>query len=192
MTLGERIEVYRRSILNPDSVLSPALGAALAQANNEPPEWGQGADGYGTRLASGYGRLVINRTIRFGVAALDHEDPRFTPSNERGFWRRFRSASFYYLVPYTDSGTRIPAFSRFAGAYGAAFIANAWYPESRANAGHAMMRGSTSLAAGYTWHVFREFWPDIKKAIHHSKDQAASELFIDREAFDRNAQKSED
>src|SRR5215470_2706815 len=101
MTLGERIEVYRRSILNPDSVLSPALGAALAQANNEPPEWGQGADGYGTRLASGYGRLVINRTIRFGVAALDHEDPRFIPTNERGFWRRFRRSSVDYVMPRT-------------------------------------------------------------------------------------------
>jgi hypothetical protein len=171
MTIGERFQLYRHSIMNPDSVLSPAFGAALGQASNEPPEWGQGASGFGTRLASGYGRLVINRTIRFGVAALDHEDPRFAPSHERGFWRRFRSASFYYVVPRTDDGKRIPAFSRFAGAYGTAFVANLWYPESRANTGHALMRGSTALAAGYAWHVFREFWPDIKRAIHHPRDK---------------------
>jgi hypothetical protein len=170
ITMPERLRIYRHSVFNPDSLLAPAFGAGLAQATNEPPEWGQGASGYGTRLASGYGRLVINRTIRFGVAALDREDPRFSYSNEAGFWRRFRYASVHYVVARTDSGKRIPAFSRFAGTYGAAFIANEWYPESRANTGHALMRGSTALAAGWAWNVFREFWPDIKNALHHSKD----------------------
>jgi hypothetical protein len=169
LTLGERLRIYRHSVFNPDSALAPAFGAALAQANNEPPEWGQGANGFGTRLASGYGRLVINRSIRFGVAALDHEDPRFTYSNQAGFWRRFRYASVHYVMARTDEGGQMPAFSRFAGAYGAAFIANSWYPESRANTGHALMRGSTALAAGYAWNVFREFWPDIKKAIQHRR-----------------------
>jgi len=169
MTLGERFRIYRHSLFNPDSALAPAFGAALAQASNEPPEWGQGASGFGTRLASGYGRMVIGRTIRFGVAALDHEDPRFHYSNQSGFWRRFRYASAHYVVARSDDGGRVPAYSRFAGAYGAAFIANAWYPESRANTGHALMRGSTALAAGYAWNVFREFWPDIKNAIHHPK-----------------------
>jgi hypothetical protein len=171
ITMTERLWIYRHSVFNPDSLLAPAFGAALAQATNQPPEWGQGASGYGTRLASGYGRLVINRTIRFGVAALDHEDPRFSYSNEAGFWRRFRYASVHYLVARTDSGKTIPAFSRFAGTYGAAFIANEWYPESRANTGHALMRGSTALAAGWAWNVFREFWPDIRNTLHHSKDQ---------------------
>jgi hypothetical protein len=171
LTLGERFRIYRHSVINPDSLLAPAFGAALGQASNEPPEWGQGASGYGTRLASGYGRLVINRTIRFGVAALDHEDPRFSYSNESGFWRRFRYASVHYVVARTDSGKQIPAFSRFAGTYGAAFIANEWYPESRANTSHALTRGSAALAAGWGWNVFREFWPDIKKALHRSKDQ---------------------
>lgn len=171
ITMSERLRSYRHSVFNPDSLLAPAFGAALAQASNQPPEWGQGASGYGTRLASGYGRLVINRTIRFAVAALDHEDPRFSYSNDVGFWRRFRYASVHYVVARTDSGRRIPAFSRFAGTYGAAFLANGWYPESRANTGHALMRGSTALAAGWAWNVFREFWPDIRNTLHHSKDQ---------------------
>ena len=66
----------------------------------------------------------------------------------------------------------MPAFSRFAGVYGAAFIANSWYPQSRANTGHALLRGSTALAAAYAWNVFREFWPDIKNAIHHPRAES--------------------
>jgi len=165
LTLGDRLDLYTHSIVNPETIVGPAFGAAVNQARNEPPEWGQGADGYGVRFASGYGRVLIGRTIRFGVAAFDHEDPRFLRSNETGFWRRARFATVHYFVVPTDKGSQIPAFSRFAGAYGAAFISNAWYPESRANSYHAALRGTTALSAGFAWNMFREFWPDIKRRI---------------------------
>jgi hypothetical protein len=170
MTIQERIHVYEHSITNFDSVLGPAFGAAVNQARNEPPEWGQGVSGFGDRFASGYGRMLIGRTIRFGVAAVDHEDPRFHYSNESGFWRRARYASIHYFAVRTDAGTTIPALSRFAGTYGASFIANEWYPESRANTSHALLRGTTALSSGLAWNVFRQFWPDIKNATHRRKE----------------------
>jgi hypothetical protein len=61
----------------------------------------------------------------------------------------------------------MPAFSRFAGAYGAGFIANYWEPPSQNSTGHALERGSTALASSVGWHIFREFWPDIRKPLHH-------------------------
>jgi hypothetical protein len=115
--------------------------------------------------------MIIGRTIRFGVAALDHEDPRFEPSNETGFWPRARFATVHYFVARTDRGTRIPAFSRFAGVYGAAFISNEWYPASRANTTHALLRGTTALSAGLGWNVLKEFWPDIKNAFYRHRSQ---------------------
>jgi hypothetical protein len=166
LTFGERFDLYSHSILNPDSLVGPAMGAAINQARDEPPEWGQGADAFGKRFASGYGQLLINRTIRFGVAALDHEDPRFRRSDEAGFWRRFKSAALQTVVVRTDSGRQIPAFSRFAGAYGAAFIANEWYPPDRSTPGHALKMGSIALSTTTGWNVFREFWPDIKQHLH--------------------------
>jgi len=171
MTFGERVQAYEHSITNVDSVLGPAFGATINQARNEPPEWGQGASGFGVRFASGYGRMLIGRTIRFGVAAIDHEDPHFSRSNETGFWRRTRYATVHFFLVQTDAGTRIPAFSRFAGAYSAAFIANEWYPASRATTSHALLRGTTALSASLGWNVLREFWPDIKNAVRRHKDQ---------------------
>lgn len=166
LSFRDRFDIYGHSILNPDSLVGPAMGAAINQARNEPPEWGQGADAFGKRFASGYGQLLINRTIRFGVAALDHEDPRFRRSEETGFWRRFKSAALQTVVVRTDSGRQIPAFSRFAGAYGAAFIANEWYPPNRSTPGHALKMGSIALSTTTGWNVFREFWPDIKQRLH--------------------------
>jgi hypothetical protein len=84
-------------------------------------------------------------------------------------WRRARYAFIHYLVVRADAGMTIPACSRFAGTYGASFIANEWYPASRANTSHALLRGTTAFMVGPRMEIFREFWPDITNAIHHHR-----------------------
>jgi hypothetical protein len=167
LTFGERLKIYEQSFIQPESVIGPALGAGIGQWRDTPPEWGQGAGAYGTRFASGFGRSVISRTIALGVATADHEDSRFIPSSETGIWRRTRHAIVGTFVSRTPTGGSMPAFSRFAGAYGAGFIANAWEPRSQNDAGHALERGSTALLSSVGWHIFEEFWPDIRGAFHH-------------------------
>jgi hypothetical protein len=167
LTFGERLKIYGRSFIQPESVIGPALGAGIGQWRDTPPEWGQGAGAYGTRFASGFGRSVISRTIALGVATADHEDSRFIPSSETGIWRRTRHAIVGTFVSRTPTGGSMPAFSRFAGAYSAGFIANAWEPRSQNDAGHALERGSTALLSSVGWHIFEEFWPDIRGAFHH-------------------------
>jgi hypothetical protein len=167
LTFGERSRIYARSIFRPYTLVGPALGAGIGQAENQPPEWGQGGEGYAYRFASGMGQHVIAETIRFGVAAVDGEDPEYHRSGETGVWPRAKHAILETFTSQTDSGTRIPAYSRFAGIYGAAFISNMWYPDSRATAGWALRRGSTALGASVGFHLFEEFLPrKYFKALH--------------------------
>ena len=170
LTFSERVRLYEKSFTNPESLIGPVLGAGIGQARNSPEEWGGGAEGFGIRVASGVGRSVISRTIAFGVAAADGEDSRYTPSNETGAWRRTKHAIASTFVSRTRSGGTMPAFSRFAGVYGAGFIANYWEPPSQNSASHAFERGSTALASSVGWHIFEEFWPDIRKALHHRQE----------------------
>ena len=167
LSFSDRVKIYERSFVQPEALIGPALGAGIGQWRDTPPEWGQGAGAYGTRFASGLGRSVISRTIAFGVAAADREDSRFFPSNETGIWRRTRHAIVGTFVSRTPAGGSMPAFSRFAGAYSAGFIANAWEPPSQDDAAHALERGSTALLSSMGWHIFEEFWPDIRNALHH-------------------------
>ncbi len=169
MTMGDRFRIYRRSIFRPYTIVGPAFGAAIGQAEDEPPAWGQGADGYADRFASGLARSLISETIRNGFAAVDGEDPRYQRSNETGVWARTRYVLVHTFTSETSSGKRIPAFSRFAGVYGAAFIANTWYPENRATTGYALRRGSTALGSSIGLHLFEEFMPrKYFKALHLS------------------------
>jgi hypothetical protein len=172
LTLGDRFRIYRETIIRPYSIIGPALGAAIGQAENEPPAWGQGGAGYGRRLASGMSRQLISETIRFGFAAVDGEDPRYHRSEESGVWKRAQHAIVETFTSETANGNRIPAYSRFAGTYGAAFISNTWYPDNRATAGWALRRGSTALASSVGFHLFEEIAPRKLGKVLHTTDQS--------------------
>jgi hypothetical protein len=159
LTFGERARIYKRSLFNPEIILGPAFSAGINQARNQPSGFGQGAEGYGRRFGSGFGRDVIARTIGFGVAAVDGEDPRYFRSDSRSVSVRIRHAIVSNFVSPTASGGRIPAFSHFAGSYGAAFISNAWYPNNESSAVDAARRGSISLGVGMGLNILREFVP---------------------------------
>lgn len=166
LTFRDRMRIYEHSFVEPGGLIGPLMGAGIAQLRDTPPEWEQGAAGYGRRFASAYGRSVISRTIAFGVAAADREDSRYFRSGDRGIWRRTRHAVGATFVSRAGSGGSMPAISRFTGIYGAAFIANSWEPASQDSPKDALERGSTALLSSVGWHVFEEFWPDIRRATH--------------------------
>jgi hypothetical protein len=168
LTFAEQLKIYGRSFLGPQFWIGPALGTAVSGWTDTPQAWTRGPDGFGRRVASNYGRSAIGDTIGFGIAALDHENTRFAPSHEHGFWRRTLHAVTDTFVSRDDDGDTMPAFSRVAGAYGAGFIADAWVPKSQDNTGYALERGSTALLSSVGWNVLDEFWPDIRKAFHRS------------------------
>jgi hypothetical protein len=159
LTFGERARIYKRSLFNPEIILGPAFSAGINQWRNQPSGFGQGAEGYGSRFGSGFGRDVIARTIGFGVAAVDGEDPRYFRSDSHSIWLRTRHAIVSNFVSPTANGRRIPAFSHFAGSYGAAFISNAWYPGNESSAADAARRGSISFGASIGLNLLREFVP---------------------------------
>jgi len=165
LTFGDRARIYRNSLIRPETVIGSAFGAAIGQWEHTPPEWTEGGEGYGVRFASGLGRHVISQSIEFGFAAVDGEDPRYFRSEDRRVWARTRHAIVSTVVSRTATGRRIPAFSRFAGTYGAAFIANTWYPDSKANAPQALQRGSTALASSVAFHLLREFAPHFVRKL---------------------------
>lgn len=167
LTFNDRLKLYEHSFISPESIVGPLFGAGIAQAEGSPHEWGGGMEGYGRRFASSYGRSVIGRTIAFGVSSVDGEDARYHRSTETGAWKRTKHAVLATFISTNSNGGSMPAYSRFAGAYGAGFIANAWEPPSQSGTGHALERGSFSILSSVGFHVFQEFWPDIRGAIHH-------------------------
>jgi hypothetical protein len=158
-TFRERFADYRSTTFSPWALFMPAVGAGLAQATDYPPEWQQGMEGFGKRVLSGYGGSVVDSTIGFGIAMIDHEDLRYPLSTypKNAIMRRTGHVLSYTFVPRKEGGGRRFGWSRLIGAYGAGFTANTWYPAQHSDTRNALYLGSMNLLGDVTVNLLKEF-----------------------------------
>ncbi len=65
---------YIFDMIGPYPILGAALSAGINQADNTPPEWGQGAEAYGKRFGSNFGIAAVSTTTRYTLAEAFGED----------------------------------------------------------------------------------------------------------------------
>src|SRR5438445_56845 len=53
---------------------SAAIAAGINQADKTPPEWKQGAEGFGKRFVSDFGIAAVTTTTRYSLARVFRED----------------------------------------------------------------------------------------------------------------------
>jgi hypothetical protein len=159
LTVGEKYQVALQRTLDPAEILRLTLSAGINQWRDYPSEWGQGWDAFGVRVASALGQQLVRQQIQFAVGAIDHEDPRHQLSGLTGIWPRARFAIVHTFVARSDSGTNMPAYSRFIGDYGAGFISREWYPDRFHTVGQGLEAGTISLGTDVGMNLLREFWP---------------------------------
>ena len=165
LSVRQKLELYARSTYGPTAFLGSAASAGVRQWLDSPPEWGQGAEGYGRRFASVAGRRTIKKTIQFGVGAALGEDPRYFRSEKAGAFPRAWHAIAHTFVVRRDDGTKTFATSRFAGAFAAGFISNTWHPERLSDTNHALSRAGLTIASDAGSNLLKEFWPDLKRVL---------------------------
>jgi hypothetical protein len=166
MTGSEKWRYYLKSSFRPKSFAYSIAVAGIKQARDSVPEWGDGIEGYGKRLASSFGQKIVSHSIRIGLDGLLHQDSRYFASGRSGIWSRIFYAWGQTFVVRKDSGGKRIAFSRFAGDFGAAYISRQWHPDSYHTTSEYLTSGITSVGVDAAKNVFNEFWPDIKRRIH--------------------------
>jgi hypothetical protein len=160
-----KFKFYLRTTYGPGSMINLAAAAAIKQARNSPPEWGQGMEGFGSRFASAFGLKAIKLSIQSGVEGLLGEDPRYYASARSGVFNRAFYAAGQTFVSHKDSGGRGFAYARFIGIAGGVCISRQWQPENDRSARDYFAAGAAIIGIDMARFVFREFWPDIKKTL---------------------------
>jgi hypothetical protein len=167
LTRNEKARYYLRSTYGPAAFGYTALTTGIKQAQGSVPEWGGGMEGYGRRYASSFGQKAINRSIRIGLQGLLHEEPRYIASGRSSLWSRaLYAASEAFWVRKDSGGIRI-AYTRFIGNFSAAYISRQWQPDRYHTTGDYLTSGLTSIGLDVAKNIWSEFWPDIRKRIHH-------------------------
>ncbi len=135
------------------------VGAAIGQARNSPYEWGQGAGGFFTRYASGFGGNLSRQTFAFAIESVLHEDPRYFPSQDKRGDQRVFNALKQVVFCKTDNGRSSFGYGRVISAFAAGQFVDLWQPESIDSAGHGVERGFISLGGDFAYNLMQEFIP---------------------------------
>jgi hypothetical protein len=164
LTGRERWNLYLRDTFWSTGAFFRAAGPALgAQLNNEPPAWGQGAEGYSRRVANRFGRFALQKTYEAaGAAALGHE-VRYVRSRRSGFLPRATHALTANFITYDRNGRRTPHVARVGSVFAAEFKGSLWMPGGYRDAATAMRGVGRELGVSSAFNLIREFAPELKR-----------------------------
>jgi len=125
-----KLENYFFDAYGPYPIIGAGFAAGLNQAYNNPPEWGQGAQGYGKRFGSNLAIAAVATTTRYGLAEAFREDTIYYNCECKGLMPRLKHALISTLVARRGSDGHsvfsVPALvAPYAGTMTAVY---GWYP----------------------------------------------------------------
>jgi hypothetical protein len=196
LTTREKFHLFYKSAFDPAAVSIVGVQAALSQAENEFPAYGQGAQGFGKRFGASLADEVSSGFwSNFFYPVLLKQDPRYFRLGEGSIKYRIYYAVKQEFVCHTDRGGRQFNFSNVLGASTSGALSNLYYPgrtlirtipatpttpaipvyENDRGAVLTLSRSAIALGYGTIGGLFDEFWPDIHHALlHKHKDESAN------------------
>jgi hypothetical protein len=167
LTVGEKFNYFARSTVNPKTYITSAWNAGIAQWQNNDPEWGQGAEGYGKRYAAAYTDWAVRNFFRrFAFASIFSQDPRYYRSDSQGGGARFGHALAHTFVTRSDEGYDSINYSQLLGTAASVAIGNLYHPGHKRGFTPAAERFGTRIGQDMGFDVLREFWPEIVRKFH--------------------------
>ena len=142
----------------------------MGQANNSEPSYGQGLKGYSKRYATTFADTGIGTLMTTSVfPTLLHQDPRYFQLGTGSTWHRAKYSVSRIFVTRSDSGKTQFNYSEIVGNAVAAGISNTYHPDYQRTFSNTMNVWSTDILLNTLCNVAKEFWPDIRRAIHNRR-----------------------
>ena len=153
-----KLHNYLFDAFGPYPIVGAAVAAGINQADNTPPEWKQGAEGYGKRVASNFGIAGVGITTRYALSEAFREDSMYYRCECTGIFPRLGHAVISTFTARRGAdGHRVFSFPAVVAPYAGTMTAvYAWYP-GRYNASDGFRMGNYSLLAYVGGNVALEF-----------------------------------
>ncbi len=162
LSAHDKLNVWLRRSYTPANFVAAAANAAVWQATEGREGYGQGWDAYGSRFGASMANVETATFFQsFLFPAIFHQDPRYFREGQGSFGPRFWHSISQVVIGHTDSGHRTFNASEVFGAFAAAGISRAYYPDEDRNASRTMQSAGFNLASAAGWNLLREFGPDL-------------------------------
>jgi len=196
LTGREKFHLFAKSAFDPVAIGIVGVQAALSQAENEFPAYGQGAQGYGKRFGASLADEVSSGFwSNYFYPVLLKEDPRYFRLGEGKLVRRVGYSVKQEFVCHTDKGGRQFNFSNVLGAFTSGALSNLYYPgnsvvrtipatptspaipvyEDDRGVVLTLSRATIALGYGTLGGLFDEFWPDISRKLSRKRADSVPE-----------------
>ena len=171
LSVRQKFGLFAKETFDPFIAVSSAAGAALSQADNDHPQYGQGSGPYAERFGAAVADVTTQNFFSDAVlASLLHEDPRyFRRGKEYRFWPRLGYALSRVVITRTDAGKPSFNYSGILGMTMGIALSNAYYPARSVNGTVDVTRLGTSLVSAALSNILPEFWPDIREKFFRRK-----------------------
>jgi hypothetical protein len=158
-TEGTKAINYAFDTFGPYPIAAAGVTAGINQFTNSPPEWGQGATGFGKRFGSDFGIAVIATTTHYGLAEAFREDTLYYRCECAGLFPRLDHAVISTVTGrHGEDGHRAFSFSALVAPYAGSMIAvYEWYP-ARFGPKDAFRMGNYSLLTYMGGNIALEFF----------------------------------
>ena len=148
---------YINRLIGPVNLGRMVLRAGISTWSNSPEEWGTKWEGFGRRLASGFGKNAIKQTTTYGLDEALKVDSHFYRSKSKSTGARVRNALISPVTARDRTGKRVIGIPNLAGTFTAGIISyEAWYPD-RYDWKDGVRNGTFSLGLAAGFNLFKEF-----------------------------------
>ena len=167
LTVKEKFTLAAKGIFDPYEFPIVGLIALRAQAQNDDPAWGQGMKGYGIRYGAAFGDQFIGGFMTSAIfPSTLKQDPRYYRRGEGRFLTRAGYSLSRIMIGRSDSGHRMFNFSEFGGNAVAAGISDSYHTSDQRTFSGTASAWGTQMGVDALGDLAKEFWPDIKHALH--------------------------
>jgi hypothetical protein len=143
-----------------------AFQAALQQASNGQPHYGQGWGAYAQRFGASEADQVTSAFFIFGfLPHVLHDDPRYFRKAKGSPWSRIRYAATRTVITRKDSGD--PTFNtpQVLGQLLQQGISTSYYPQQDRSVSGVFQNWGINLAYNGADNVLKEYYPDFLRVV---------------------------
>jgi len=170
ISIRTKFKLSAEDAFDPYGFVSAGVNAAVEQAANDHPQYGQGAAGFGKRYGADFADEATSELLGGGVyPALFRQDPRYFRMEHGSIWKRSLYALSRSVWTKDDLGELEFNGSSVLGDYSAAAISNLYYPAADRTYRQTVQRGSILFLEDSAFNLLKEFWPDVHNHLRRRK-----------------------
>lgn len=168
MTDKEKFTLAYHQFFDVSAHVGNAFQAALQQASNGQPHYGQGWGAYAERFGAAEGDQVTSSLLIYGLLpSVLHDDPRYFRRGKGSFMSRVLYAASRTVITRKDSGDSTFNAPQVFGQLGQGAISTLYYPQQDRSVGAVFHNWGINLAYTSAYLTLREFYPDVIRIVFH-------------------------